>query len=241
MPNYSNLLLQSLSQEDINLLLPHLVHLELPQRLQIEHTDQPIAFVYFLESGIASTTYGEEIEVEELEVFLTGREGMTGLAAVLGDGVSPNETYMQAPGAGFRIEVEPFVAAVERSQRLRQLVNRFTQYTIVQITQTVVANRMGKLEARLARWLLMASDRTDGPVLIMTHDFLAAMLGVNRPGVTNAIHALEAVGLIKADRAHIQIADRPGLITFAGNLYGIPEREYERLIGRPFARPIPPI
>jgi CRP-like cAMP-binding protein len=126
---------------------------------------------------------------------------------------------------------DTLLAAMEQSASLRRTLNRFFQAMIVQTSQTAVANRLGKLEERLGRWLLMASDRTDGPVLALTHEFLATMLGVQRPAVTAAIHELEASGLIRAERSHIQVTDRAGVIKFVGGLYGVPEREYERLMG----------
>jgi CRP-like cAMP-binding protein len=99
---------------------------------------------------------------------------------------------------------------------------------MVQIAATALADGRYNVNERLARWLLMCHDRL-GDELALTHDFLALMLGVRRPSVTDALHVLEGERLIKADRARIQVRDRLGLEQFAGEAYGVPEAEYRRL------------
>ena len=94
-----------------------------------------------------------------------------------------------------------------------------------------MANGRAKIEERLARWLLMVQDRIDGDEAALTHDFIAIMLGVRRPGVTDAIHALEGKGLVRATRGALRIVDREGLEALAGGAYGLPEKEYRRLFG----------
>jgi CRP-like cAMP-binding protein len=83
----------------------------------------------------------------------------------------------------------------------------------------------------LARWLLMAHDRIGDDTLPLTHEFLSLMLGIRRPGVTNALSALRKQGLISYKRGDITVRDRKGLERTAGEAYGIPEAEYRRLIG----------
>jgi CRP-like cAMP-binding protein len=101
----------------------------------------------------------------------------------------------------------------------------------VQVAHTALANGRAKIEERLARWLLMVHDRIDGDEVNLTHDFIALMLGVRRPGVTDALHALEGKGLIRSTRGVLRIVDREGLEVIANAIYGVPEAEYRRLIG----------
>jgi CRP-like cAMP-binding protein len=96
---------------------------------------------------------------------------------------------------------------------------------------TVLANAHYPVDERLARWLLMCHDRWDGDVLPLTHEFMAVMLAVRRPSVTTALHVLEGNRFIRAERGCVTIRDRSALEEFAGDSYGPPEREYERLIG----------
>ena len=96
---------------------------------------------------------------------------------------------------------------------------------------TAVSNAQSGLDVRLARWLLMAHDRIGGDTLTLTHEFLSLMLGVRRPGVTEALHALRKQELISYARGQITVKNRKGLERAAGKAYGVPEAEYRRLIG----------
>jgi CRP-like cAMP-binding protein len=106
---------------------------------------------------------------------------------------------------------------------------RYAQAFSVQLAQSALANAQGKLEERLARWLLMAHDRVNGDELELTHEFLALMLGVRRAGVTTALHQLEKRGLVSMARSSVVILDREGLQECSNGLYGTPEAEFERL------------
>jgi CRP-like cAMP-binding protein len=110
----------------------------------------------------------------------------------------------------------------------------------VQIAHTALANAQGKIEERLARWLLMAHDRFDTDDLPITHEFLSVMLGVRRAGVTLALHRLDSVGLISTARGCVTVLDRQGLQERANGLYGVPELEFERLFGAHPSEPDPP-
>ncbi len=94
-----------------------------------------------------------------------------------------------------------------------------------------MANGRSKIEERLAPWILMAHDRMDGNELPLTHEFLATMLGVRRPGVTVALSALEKAGLIQANRGAIVVIDREGLEENSNGTYGAAEAEFQRLFG----------
>ena len=224
-----NRLLASLSLKDLALLQPHLRPVDLPLRKVLEEPNKPIRDVYFIESGIASVVAGDG---NPIEVGLIGREGMSGVNIVLGDDRSVNRTFIQAEGAALRLKARDLRLAMEKSPTLRLALLRYAQVFSVQVTQTAVANGRAKLESRLARWLLMAHDRFDHGPFPFTHQFLALMLGVRRPGVTVALHFLEGYGLIKATRGNITVIDRKGLEAHSDRSYGIPEAEYERLIGR---------
>lgn len=101
---------------------------------------------------------------------------------------------------------------------------------MVQTSYTALSNAVHPIAERLARWLLMSDDRLDGD-LPLTHEFLSIMLAVRRPSVTTALHVLEGNGFIRAARGSIVVRDRAALEEFAGDAYGVPEAEYERLIG----------
>jgi len=139
---------------------------------------------------------------------------------------------MQVAGHGSRIASSDFRAAMRESETLRDKLLCYAQAFMIQVAYTAVSNAHGKLEERLARWLLMAHDRVDGDEIPIIHDFLALMLSVRRAGVTVALHRLERDGLIKPERGRIVVLDRKGLKAIANSSYGIPEAEYARLMKR---------
>jgi CRP-like cAMP-binding protein len=156
---------------------------------------------------------------------------MSGLAILNGTDRSPHHTFMQVPGQAIRIEADDLRTALDTSPSLRRLLLLYSQAQAVQISYTALANGRFTIDERLARWLLMCHDRIDGDAFPITHEFLALMLGIRRAGVTTALQALETSRVIKAGRGRIEILDRDELRAGAGDCYGAPEAEYERLIG----------
>jgi len=121
--------------------------------------------------------------------------------------------------------------AFQTSPSLRNSLLKFAQAFGVQTSHTAICNAHFKLDVRLSRWLLMAHDRIGEDTMPLTHEFLALMLAVRRPGVTEALHALREQGLISYGRGLITVEDRKGMERKAGAAYGVPEAEYRRLIG----------
>jgi CRP-like cAMP-binding protein len=225
-----NRLLSSLSKADFELLLPDLEAVSLDLRKVLERPNKRIDDVYFPDAGFASVVAVQPKQTK-VEVGLIGREGMTGLPVVLGNHKTPHETYIQAAGHGQRINATKLRKAMAASSSLQSLLLKFVQAFMVQTAQTAISNARAKLNERLARWILMADDRIDGSRLPLTHEFLSLMLGVRRAGVTEALHALESEGLIRASRGEIIVRSRKGIERRAGGSYGIPEAEFRRLIG----------
>ena len=225
-----NGILARLSEADLALLRPHLELVNLPLRTQLHSRNRRIEYAYFILSGFASVVAYDERE-RGVEVGLIGREGMAGVAVILDADRSPHETFMQNAGSGVRIKASDLRAAVEGSASLRAILLRYGHALFVQTAYTALAYGRSKLEERLARWLLMAYDRVDGDEVAVTHEFLAMMLGVRRPGVTVALKLLENSGLIQRDRQSIRIVDRNGLMLSSNGAYGAPEAEFRRLFG----------
>jgi CRP-like cAMP-binding protein len=225
-----NRLLNRLSTADFRLLEPNLEPLDLEVRQVLETPNRRIDDVYFIDSGFASVV-AIQAKQTKVEVGLIGREGMTGLAIVLGNHRSPESTYIQAAGQGQRIDAIELRKAMNSSPSLHGLFLRYVQAFMAQTTHTAVSNACAKLDQRLARWILMADDRIEGNRLPLTHEFLSLMLGVRRAGVTEALHILESQGLIRASRGEIIVRNRKGIERRASGAYGVPEGEFRRLIG----------
>jgi CRP-like cAMP-binding protein len=227
---YRNRLLNALSADDRALLKPSLRVAALKLHQELEQPNRPIRRVYFIEEGIASVV-AVSLGRHRVEIGLIGPEGMTGVMVLLGNHQSPNSTFIQAPGSALSMDSDALRSALEKSESLHRALLKFAQIFLTQTGQTAVANARLTLEGRLARWLLMTQDRLGNSHIPMTHEFLSVMLGVRRAGVTEAIHALEEKRAIKATRGEIVILDRRIIEKRAGELYGLPEAEYERLIG----------
>jgi CRP-like cAMP-binding protein len=206
----TNRILSRLSPDDYELLAPNLQAIDLPVRKPLEARKRRIENVYFIESGFASVV-ANGLNKPSIEVGIIGREGMTGLAVVLGGERAQHETYIQVAGTGLRISAAKLREATESSATLLRPMLRYAHAFLHQTTTTALANGRSKMEERLARWLLMADDRIDGKDVPLTHEFLGLMLGTYRPGVTKAIKALEQEGLVAARRGGISILDRKSL------------------------------
>jgi CRP-like cAMP-binding protein len=226
-----NSLLRSLSESDHASLRPLLQPVELGFRKRLQSANRKIDHVFFPECGLASIVAIGGGERRQTEVAVVGWEGMVGLPIILGNDRSPYEIFMQIEGHGHSMPAEAFRDQLNVSPSLRLKSLHFAHVLGIQMGYTALANSRGRLEERLARWLLMAEDRSKSADLHLTHDFLALMLGVRRPGVTMALQGFEAEGVISTSRGAIVINDRDGLEEAANGLYGAPEAEFERLFG----------
>jgi CRP-like cAMP-binding protein len=228
--NYQNQLLARLSPADLNLFSSELVPVQFEKRDLLIAADKLIQRTYFLECGIASVVASTP-DGSQTEVGIIGNEGMIDVATALGSVTAPLEIFIQAPGRGYSLPSSSFQDAMAKSATLRQVILSYAQAFMVQIAHTTLAAASLSIKARLARWLLMCDDRTTGCEIPMTHEFLSLMLSVRRPGVTEAVQAVEATGAIRAHRGMIEIRDRTILQQVAGEGYGGPEAYAAKLIG----------
>jgi CRP-like cAMP-binding protein len=217
-----------MAASDLCVLERYLEPVALNLRQRLESANRRIKNAVFVERGIASVVAvgGDR---RQAEVAVIGREGMTGLAIVLGVERWPHDTFMQVAGEGHSLTADNLRRAMAESRTLRSYLLRYAHVFSIQAGHTALANAQGKIEERLARWLLMAHDRIENDELHLTHDFLAVMLGVRRAGVTTALHELEDRALITTARGSVKVVDRSGLEDHANGLYGVPEAEFERL------------
>jgi CRP-like cAMP-binding protein len=164
-----------------------------------------------------------------LEVALAGSEGFCGVPIALGLGISPLRALVQGPGPAWQMGAPDFRRQLAEIPALRDCINHYIYVLMTQLTQTAGCNRFHLLEQRVARWLLMTSDRAHAPTFSMTHEFLAFMLGVRRVGITEAASALQARKLIGYRRGVITILDRKGLERGACSCYRSDLSTYSRI------------
>jgi CRP-like cAMP-binding protein len=223
-----NRLLSMLGGAERSLLDRLATRVALPPGTVLEQPETPIESVYFMESGFASVLAGGDTVVE---TALIGFEGMTGTSLLVGDDRSINLTLVRAAGSAMRLPVPALRQALAACPSLEMLLRRYALALGAQVSQTAVANGRATVAERLARWLLMAHDRSCSDTLPFTHDVIANLLCVRRASVTIALHGLEGDRLIKANRRSITMLDRAGLESRSDPSYGVAEREYERLVG----------
>lgn len=227
----ANTLLKALSRDDLALLEPFLTAVRLPRGHVLVTPNAPIDHVYFPEGGIASIGTLSENGVRT-EVGIFGRDGVSATCLLLEVDRSPHETVMllDAPQA-LRIDTDRYLHAIRQSETLRSTLLHYVQTLLVQAEHNSATHARLCIEARLARWILMAQDRLDGDELLLTHNFMARMITAERSGVTVALHILEGSGMIRSQRGRVVVLDRNKLETVAGESYGFPEAEYRKLIG----------
>jgi len=170
-----------------------------------------------------------------VEVATVGNEGIVGVPHVLGGSLAVRAVCSVA-GWADRMDALSFLKEVERDGALRDLVQDYLQALFGQISQAAACNRLHSSEQRLSRWLLMSHDRVGTDEFVITHEFLARMLGSRRATVTLSAGVLQAAGLIRYHRGRVTIVDRSGLESIACECYGAIERELAGVVQRAWRR-----
>jgi CRP-like cAMP-binding protein len=225
-----NWLLAALPAKVFDRLLPNLNPVAMPLGKVIYEAGAQLEHVYFPTPGcIVSMLYVME-DGASAEIAVVGDEGMVGIALFMGGGHTPSRALVQSAGDAFQLKGEALKTEFERHSELQQLLLRYTQALITQMSQTAVCNRHHSVEQQLCRWLLLSLDRLPNAELTMTQELIANMLGVRREGVTGAAGKLQAQGLISYSRGHITVLDRPGLEAQVCECYAVVKKEYDRLL-----------
>jgi CRP-like cAMP-binding protein len=212
--------------EEFQFIRPHLEYINLPHRRVLHQPHRTVKFAHFPNEGLISLVV-EMKDGKTVEAGLLGNDGASGVPAVLGLTRSPLREVVQISGNAFRIKVGTLKKLLPSTPQFQVILTRFASGLAMQVAQTAACNRLHKIEKRLARWLLIAEDRLETPVVAITHDFLATMLGTDRPSVTLAANILQKQGLIGHSRGYIKILNRTGLQAFACECYGV-VRKYNR-------------
>jgi CRP-like cAMP-binding protein len=219
----SNLLLLSISDRDYGSLRPHLEYVSLPSHRVLHESGEKVAFAYFPNRGLISLVVVMK-DGKKAEAGIFGNEGFTGTSASVGLSRSPLQAVMQITGDGFRIKVAALQNTLESAPHMRLMLSRYAIVQGMQVAQTAACNRLHDVKQRLARWLLMAQDRVDSGWLPITHDFLATMLGTDRPSVSLAAGVLQKKKLIEYTRGAVRIVNRKKLEAAACECYGITQQ-----------------
>lgn len=205
---YKNSLLRHMDPDVIERL--QLKRIELPSRYDIEKPGEPIQKLIFLEEGIASMTTAFQ-NGQQVETSMFGHESLVGFSALMGAKRSLNGIFMQLEGYGYLTELETARSEFQRGGIFQKLALRYVQAQLTISTQNAACNATHTYEQRLARWLLICSDRANLDYLPMAQEFVSEMLGSTRSTVSIAAGHLKSKGLIDYHRGSIRLLQRQGL------------------------------
>src|SRR5271169_6574261 len=205
-----NRLLLALPSRNLKRLMLELEHIPCQRAQVLMDADSSLDHVFFPDSGVVSVV-AVYADGSIIEMATIGREGCSGVQAILGAKRSSVQLLAQIPGSAAKMSRAAFTRAMKSMPSFRSVMDAYVQAFLEQVMVSVACNGAHNLEQRLARWLLMMRDRSDGDALPITQALLAEMLGVQRPTITNAARGLERAGLIERGRRQVAILDRQGL------------------------------
>jgi CRP-like cAMP-binding protein len=224
-----NRLLAALPRTDYLRMLPELKTVPITVKQVLHKHGELVRHVYFPNSVVCSMTTvmnnGSMVEVATI-----GQEGMVGINAFLGDDVTPGATMVQVGnGTAVRMSLAAFRREVRRTGAFQVLINRYAQALVATMMQSVACNTLHSLRQRCARWLLSTQDRVEGNEFGLSHEFLAIMLGAQRPTVTIVAGTLQKAGLIRYRHGRVMVLDRKGLERESCECYRTIRGHFERL------------
>ncbi len=235
-PEKGNALLRALAADDMDAIRPALQPTALVKDYPIFLPGEPASHVWFPNKGMISIVALDD-RGSAIEVVTVGHEGMSGLSVVLGSETMIYSSMVQVPGDGWRIETAAFRRLLDERPGMRSVMLRYVLAAMTQMGQNAACGQLHNVDARCARWLLLAHDDVEGDTFPLTQDYLAMMLGVTRPSVSEAASSLQKAGLIRYVRGQMTVLDRPGLEAASCECYRIVRQEFERLLAEPGGKP----
>jgi CRP-like cAMP-binding protein len=205
-----NRLLLALPSRNLKRLMPELEQIRCQRAQVLVNADSSLDHIFFPDSGVVSVV-AVYASGSIIEMATIGREGCSGVQAILGAKRSSVQLLVQIPGTAAKMSRAAFTLAMQSMPSFKSVMDAYVQAFLEQVMVSVACNGAHSLKQRLARWLLMMRDRSDGDALLITQSLLAEMLGVQRPTITNAVRELERSGLIEPGRRQVTILDRQGL------------------------------
>ncbi len=226
---HQNHLLAALPEADYERLLPDLELIPMLMGRTLYEPGDQMNYVYFPTTSIVSLIYVSKSGATP-EIAITGNDGLVGISLFLSGGSAPRRVMVHVAGNGYRIKANIVTREFALGGNLQHLVLRYTQVLITQMAMSAVCNRYHTLEQQLCRLFLLNLDRSHGNELLLTQEFIANMLGVRRVSVTEVARNMQADGLIKYSRGHIEIPDRTKLEKRVCECYSVLKREYDYLL-----------
>jgi CRP-like cAMP-binding protein len=223
-----NRLLAALTPAELEPLLPYMALTGLALGEVLYEPGSRMQDLYFPVSGVVSLLYILE-DGHTTELAIVGNDGCVGVALLLGGETTPSRAVVQIAGHAYRIRASAVLAEFRSGGGMTRVLLRYVQALMTQMVQTAVCNRHHTVEQQLCRWLLLSLDRLPSDTVSTTQELISNMLGVRRPGITEAARRLQAAGVIEYTRGHITVPDREKLEGHACECYAVVKRETDRL------------
>jgi CRP-like cAMP-binding protein len=234
-PRSPNGFLSALTDDDFELIRPHLRTIDLASELVLVEADETIKRAYLPHSGVISLVV-RLARGEHVQVAMIGRDSIFGSFAALGDSTALNSAVVLVPGVASMLEINHLRAAAEQSAIFRATLLRHGLAIYAQVQQTAGCNASHSVESRLARCLLQIYDLSGIDRFVLTQQSIAQMIGARRNSVSLVAHSLQQANYIRYRRGHIEIADPVGLSKTACECYAAVKAQYDRLL-RPRRKP----
>jgi CRP-like cAMP-binding protein len=226
----ANGLLSRLTPADFARLEPLLRPTHLLQGQMLLQAGDPIHDVWFPTSAVVSCS--AMTDRGSIEVGVAGPEGAVGAAVALGRLVSPHCTRVLLRGDALRLNAQEFRRWFKACPELHECVLSYIHAQLSQATQSVACSRFHDAEQRLARWLLETADRAHVQSFPLTQEFLAVLLGMQRPWLTQTAQRLQDRGLIRCQRGDIEIINRAALEAVVCECYAMVRQHFETFLDR---------
>jgi len=228
-PRPPNGFLASLSEDDFELVQPHLKTVDLTHELVLVEVDEMLRRAYLLHRGLISL-FVRLARGENIHIALVGRDSIFGSFSVLGDATALNGAVVLVPGIASVIELDQLRVAAEQSATLRAELARHALAVYAQVQQTAGCNAAHTVESRLARCLLQMRDLSGSNKLILTQEAMAQMIGARRNSVSLVASTLQQANYIHYSRGHIEITSLEGLRKVSCECYAQIRTQYDRLV-----------
>jgi CRP-like cAMP-binding protein len=224
-----NWLLRTLRADEYAAVRPHLERVRLTAGQRLASPAGGPAYVYFPQSGVVSILRRAR-DGSDVEVATVGAEGMSALTALPND-EPPCECLVRVEGVAHRVRDGALRALAREHGPLHAVVPRFSQYLFSQAAQSVVCARRHRVEQQCARWLLTMHDRLAGDEIALTHDLVAAVLGVRRASVSGAFAVLQRLRAVETGRGRVTVTDRAALEAASCECYHSLRNDLASLLG----------
>ncbi|MEC4816793.1 MAG: Crp/Fnr family transcriptional regulator [Scytonema sp. PMC 1069.18] len=226
-----NCLLDALPHKLYEKLIPYLRRVTLERGQRLHEPNEPIIDLYFPLDCVLSITITMN-DGRTAETGIIGKREVIGVNAFMGDRETTQTTYIvQVAGSAMKIDAKVLLNEFDCNKQMRDVMLRYTQAFIAQLSQTTACNSLHNVEQRLARWLLEVRDRVEQNNLTLTQEFIAEMLGVRRSSVTQTAQKLQENSLIRYHRGNVEILDLQGLENYSCECFKTVKQEYDRLLG----------